>query len=108
MPLKKRPARRRPTQTQDNTTNVGTGILDLVSKYGTFLGIGLIAYLQTMFPSKEAFMELEKKLNNIDKQLTEIKVIQKNVDKNTEKLDAFSERLRLLELDVAKQKNNNN
>ena len=61
-----------------------------------------------MFPSKEAFMELEKKLNNIDKQLTEIKVIQKNVDKNTEKLDAFSERLRLLELDVAKQKNNNN
>ena len=90
MPLKKRPARRRPTQTQDNTANVG------------------IAYLQTMFPSKEAFMELEKKLNNIDKQLTEIKVIQKNVDKNTEKLDAFSERLRLLELDVAKQKNNNN
>ena len=46
----KRTARR---QTQDNTTNVGTGILDLVSKYGTFLGIGLIAYLQTMFPSKE-------------------------------------------------------
>ena len=75
-------------------------------KCGTFLGIGLIAYLQTMFPSKEAFMELEKKINNIDKQLIEITVIQKSVDKNTNKLDTLSERLRLLEIDVAKKRNN--
>tara|TARA_R110000824_G_scaffold30693_1_gene100689 strand:- start:295 stop:606 length:312 start_codon:yes stop_codon:yes gene_type:complete len=102
MPVKKRSANRR----DNNTANVGTGILDLVSKYGTFLGIGLIAYLQTMFPSKEAFMELEKKINNIDKQLIEITVIQKSVDKNTNKLDTLSERLRLLEIDVAKKRNN--
>jgi hypothetical protein len=102
MPVKKRSANRR----DNNTANVGTGILDIVSKYGTFLGIGLIAYLQTMFPSKEAFMELEKKINNIDKQLIEITVIQKSVDKNTNKLDTLSERLRLLEIDVAKKRNN--
>jgi hypothetical protein len=102
MPVKKRSANRR----DNNTANVGTGILDLVSKYGTFLGIGLIAYLQTMFPSKEAFMELEKKINNIDKQLIEITVIQKSVDKNTNKIDTLSERLRLLEIDVAKKRNN--
>jgi|TARA_R110000744_G_scaffold180465_2_gene299519 hypothetical protein len=102
MPVKKRSANRR----DNNTANVGTGILDIVSKYGTFLGIGLIAYLQTMFPSKEAFMELEKKINNIDKQLIEITVIQKSVDKNTNKIDTLSERLRLLEIDVAKKRNN--
>lgn len=103
MPVKKRAANRRES---DNTANVSTGILDLVSKYGTFLGIGLIAYLQTMFPSKEAFMELERKLNNIDKQLIEITIIQKSVDKNTDKIEPLSERLRLLELEVARKRNN--
>ena len=103
MPVKKRSVNRREN---DNTANVGTGILDLVSKYGTFLGIGLIAYLQTMFPSKESFMELEKKINNIDKQLIEITVIHKTVDKNITKIEALSERLRLLELEVAKKRDN--
>ena len=28
-------------------------IFEAISRYGTFAGVGLIAYLQTMFPSRE-------------------------------------------------------
>ncbi len=78
-------------------------IFEAISKYGTFAGVGLIAYLQTMFPSREEFIELERKLQSIDKSLTEIVIIQKNFKDTQVKLDNLQERLREVELKQAQQ-----
>ena len=91
----------------ENATNVGSGILELVSRYGTVMGVAFIAYLQTMFPSKESFMELEKKIDGLEKQLTEIVIIQNAVQRNGTKIDNIEDRIRKMELELAKQKNNN-
>ncbi len=82
----------------------GDGKWDVISKYGTFIGILLIAYLQTLFPSKEAFLDLERKLNDIDKRLIEITFIQNNVTLNTAKIQNIEERMRLLEIEIARMK----
>jgi hypothetical protein len=56
-----------------------------------------------MFPSREEFIELERKLQSIDKSLTEIVIIQKNFKDTQVKLDNLQERLREVELNQAKQ-----
>ena len=56
-----------------------------------------------MFPSREEFIELERKLQSIDKSLTEIVIIQKNFKDTQVKLDNLQERLREVELKQAQQ-----
>ena len=68
------------------------------------MGVAFIAYLQTMFPSKESFMELEKKIDGLEKQLTEIVIIQNAVQRNGTKIDNIEDRIRQMELELAKQK----
>tara|TARA_A100001201_G_scaffold140202_1_gene133050 strand:+ start:691 stop:1014 length:324 start_codon:yes stop_codon:yes gene_type:complete len=107
--MPRRPAKTRSSvaKAAENATNVGSGILELVSRYGTVMGVAFIAYLQTMFPSKESFMELEKKIDGLEKQLTEIVIIQNAVQRNGTKIDNIEDRIRQMELELAKQKNNN-
>ena len=102
MPAKKAPRKRasRVAKEEDSATNP---IFEAISRYGTFAGVGLIAYLQTMFPSREEFIELERKLQSIDKSLTEIVIIQKNFKDTQVKLDNLQERLREVELKQAQQ-----
>ena len=102
MPAKKAPKKRvaRTAKQEEVPTNP---IFEAISRYGTFAGVGLIAYLQTMFPSREEFIELERKLQSIDKSLTEIVIIQKNFKDTQVKLDSLQERLREVELKQAQQ-----
>ena len=104
--MPRRPAKTRSSvaKAAENATNVGSGILELVSRYGTVMGVAFIAYLQTMFPSKESFMELEKKIDGLEKQLTEIVIIQNAVQRNGTKIDNLEDRIRQMELELAKQK----
>ena len=57
-----------------------------------------------MFPSREEFIEVERKLQSIDKSLTEIVIIQKNFEQTRIKIDNLQERLREVELKQASQK----
>ena len=66
MPAKKAPRKRVPRATKEEDSPPNP-IFEAISRYGTFAGVGLIAYLQTMFPSREEFIELERKLQSIDK-----------------------------------------
>tara|TARA_Y100000361_G_scaffold33387_1_gene27999 strand:+ start:294 stop:578 length:285 start_codon:yes stop_codon:yes gene_type:complete len=85
---------------------IGFGDLDTFLKIAPVIGISVLAYLQTMFPSKVEFEKLEQHLIQMDKKITEISVLQQSTSNNTIKIDSIEDRLRAVELDIARQKNN--
>tara|TARA_Y100000356_G_scaffold73557_1_gene60845 strand:- start:181 stop:465 length:285 start_codon:yes stop_codon:yes gene_type:complete len=84
---------------------IGFGDLDTFLKIAPVIGISVLAYLQTMFPSKVEFEKLEQHLIQMDKKITEISVLQQSTSNNTIKIDSIEDRLRAVELDMARQKN---
>lgn len=83
---------------------IGFGDLDTFLKIAPVIGISVLAYLQTMFPSKVEFEKLEQHLIQMDKKITEISVLQQSTSNNTIKIDSIEDRLRAVELDIASQK----
>ena len=81
---------------------VGFGDLDTFLKIAPIIGLALLTYLQTLFPSKAEFEKLENHLIQMDKKITEMTVLQQAISSNTSDLRRVSERIRLLELEVAK------
>ena len=84
---------------------IGFGDLDTFLKIAPVIGISVLAYLQTMFPSKVEFEKLEQHLIQMDKKITEISVLQQSTSNNTVKIDSIEDRLRAVERDMARQKN---
>ena len=84
---------------------IGFGDLDTFLKIAPVIGISVLAYLQTMFPSKVEFEKLEQHLIQMDKKITEISILQQSTSNNTIKIDSIEDRLRAVELDMARQKN---
>jgi septal ring factor EnvC (AmiA/AmiB activator) len=78
------------------------GDLDTFLKIAPILGLTLLAYLQTLFPSKDEFKEIQNQLIQMDKKITEMTVLQQAITGNTTDLRRVTERIRLLELEVAK------
>ena len=76
--------------------------LDTFLKIAPIIGLTLLTYLQTLFPSKAEFDKLEQHLIQMDKKITEMTVLQKAITGNTTDLRRVTERIRLLELEVAK------
>jgi len=85
-------------------SKIGFGDLDTFLKIAPVIGISVLAYLQTMFPSKVEFEKLEQHLIQMDKKITEISVLQQSTSNNTIKIDSIEDRLRAVELDIAGQK----
>jgi len=85
-------------------SKIGFGDLDTFLKIAPVIGISVLAYLQTMFPSKVEFEKLEQHLIQMDKKITEISVLQQSTSNNTIKIDSIEDRLRAVELDIASQK----
>ncbi len=76
--------------------------LDTFLKIAPIIGLALLAYLQTLFPSKVEFKEIQTQLIQMDKKITEMTVLQKAITGNTVDLKQIDARLRFLEVEVAK------
>jgi TolA-binding protein len=76
--------------------------LDTFLKIAPIIGLALLAYLQTLFPSKVEFKEIQTQLIQMDKKITEMTVLQKAITNNTIDLKQIDNRLRFLEVEVAK------
>ena len=76
--------------------------LDGFLKFAPIIGIGVLAYLQTLFPSKLEFEKLEDHLIQMDKKITEMTVLQKAITGNTSDIKQMDDRLRFLEVAIAK------
>ena len=76
--------------------------LDGFLKFAPIIGIGILAYLQTLFPSKVEFEKLEDHLIQMDKKITEITILQKDTSNNTSAISSLNDRLREIEIELAK------
>ncbi len=84
---------------QDNKPKITFADLDNFLKIAPIIGLAILAYLQTLFPSKVEFKEIQTQLIQMDKKIT---VLQKAITSNTSDLKQIDQRLRILELEVAR------
>ena len=87
---------------QDNKPKITFADLDNFLKIAPIIGLAILAYLQTLFPSKVEFKEIQTQLIQMDKKITEMTVLQKAITSNTSDLKQIDQRLRVLELEVAR------
>ena len=81
---------------------ISFGDLDGFLKFAPIIGIGILAYLQTLFTSKVEFEKLEDHLIQMDKKITEITILQKDTSNNTADISNLNNRLREREIALAK------
>ena len=87
---------------KDNKSKITFADLDNFLKVAPIIGLAILAYLQTLFPSKVEFKEIQTQLIQMDKKITEMTVLQKAITSNTSDLKLMDQRLRILELEVAR------
>ena len=80
---------------------ISFGDLDGFLKFAPIIVIGVLAYLQTLFPSKVEFEKLEDHLIQMDKKITEITILQKDTSNNTSAIRDLNTRLRGIEIELA-------
>ena len=86
----------------DKDKKISFADLDTFLKIAPIVGLALLTYLQTLFPSKLEFEKLEQHLIQMDKKITEMTVLQKAITSNTGDIRIMDTRLRFLEVEIAK------
>lgn len=76
--------------------------LDTFLKIAPIVGLAVLAYLNSLYPSRIEFKEIQTQLIQMDKKITEMTVLQKAITNNTIDLKQIDNRLRFLEVEVAK------
>ena len=76
--------------------------LDGFLKVAPIVGLAVLAYLQTLFPSKVEFKEIQQQLIQMDKKITEMAVIQRTVGNNSSDINQLEDRMRLIEVELAR------
>jgi len=87
---------------------IGFNNLDNFLKAAPILGIGMIAYFQSLFPSKTDFDRMTQSMYGIEKQIIEIKTLQNTVDINTKAIQDIQKQLQSLEIQLIKSNTQNN
>ena len=88
--------------TQQSKSKITFADLDTFLKIAPIIGLAVLAYLQTLFPSKAEFKEIQTQLIQMDKKITEMTVLQKAITGNTSDIKQIDDRLRFLEVAIAK------
>jgi len=90
------------TTSKEEASKVGFADLDTFLKIAPIVGLALLAYLQTLFPSKVEFDKVHDKLIQMDKKITEMTVLQKAITSNSGDINEIETRLRLIEVEIAR------
>ena len=88
-------------------TRIGFGDLDNFLKVAPIVGLAVLAYLQTLFPSKVEFDKLEQHLIQMDKKITEISVLQQTTSNNAVRITNIEDRVRQVEINLARKLSEN-
>ena len=86
----------------ENKNKISFGDLDTFLKVAPMVGLFVLGYLQTLFPSKVEFEKVHDKLIQMDKKITEMAVLQNAISSNSGDINAIETRLRLIEVDIAR------
>ena len=76
--------------------------LDTFLKVAPMIGLFILGYLQTLFPSKVEFEKISNQIIQMDKKITEMTVLQKAITSNTSDIDRMEDRMRIMEVELAK------
>lgn len=90
------------TKDKETGSKVGFADLDTFLKIAPIIGLAVLAYLQTLFPSKAEFDKVHDKLIQMDKKITEMAVLQNAISGNTADISQLETRVRLIEVDLAR------
>ena len=88
----------------DTKNKISFSDLDGFLKVAPIIGLFVLGYLQTLFPSKAEFEKVHDKLIQMDKKITEMAVLQNAISSNTGDIDQIEDRLRMIEVEVARHK----
>lgn len=91
-----------------NGNKVGFQNLDNFLKVAPIIGIGIIAYFQSLFPSKADFDKMTQSMFQIEKEIIEIKTLQNSVDMNTKAIQDIQKQLQTLEIQIVRMQQPNN
>lgn len=86
----------------DTKNRVSFADLDTFLKVAPIIGLFILGYLQTLFPSKIEFEKIEQQLIQMDKKITEMTVLQKAITSNTSDINRMEDRMRIMEVELAK------
>ena len=86
----------------DNKNKISFADLDTFLKVAPIIGLFILGYLQTLFPSKIEFEKIAQQLIQMDKKITEMTVLQKAITINTTDINRMEDRMRIMEVDLAK------
>jgi|TARA_R110000823_G_scaffold78463_2_gene178773 hypothetical protein len=92
---------------QDTKGRVSFADLDTFLKVAPMIGLFVLGYLQTLFPSKIEFEKIEQQLIQMDKKITEMTVLQKAITSNTTDINRVEDRMRIIEVEIAKHNAHN-
>ena len=87
----------------DTKSKISFSDLDGFLKVAPIIGLFVLGYLQTLFPSKAEFEKVHDKLIQMDKKITEMAVLQNAISSNSGDINEIETRLRLIEVDIARQ-----
>tara|TARA_R110001583_G_scaffold22390_3_gene84101 strand:- start:293 stop:595 length:303 start_codon:yes stop_codon:yes gene_type:complete len=86
----------------DNKARISFADLDPFLKVAPIIGLFVLGYLQTLFPSKIEFEKIEQQLIQMDKKITEMTVLQKAITSNSGDINRIEDRMRIVEVQLAK------
>ncbi|MAH46156.1 hypothetical protein CMI37_10010 [Candidatus Pacearchaeota archaeon] len=76
--------------------------LDTFLKIAPIIGLFILGYLQSLFPSKVEFEKISNQIIQMDKKITEMTVLQKAITSNTSDINRMEDRMRIMEVELAK------
>ena len=86
----------------DTKNKISFSDLDTFLKVAPMIGLFVLGYLQTIFPSKVEFEKVHDKLIKMDKKITEMAVLQKAITSNSSDIQQMEDRVRFLEVALAR------
>jgi len=80
--------------------------LDNFLKVAPILGICALAYLQTLFPSKQDFDKIHDTMHDVEKQVLQLTALQSNVSNNTIAITDLNKTIQQMRIDIVKLQKN--
>ncbi len=85
---------------------IGFSNLDNFLKIAPVIGMCVIVYLQSLFPSKAEFEKLTSAIYEVEKQIIRIQSLQNGVDQNTLAIQDIQRKLQELEIQIVRMHQN--
>jgi|TARA_R100000458_G_C8089074_1_gene120572 hypothetical protein len=81
---------------------ISFGQLDNFLKIAPIIGICALAYLQTLFPSKQDFEKIHDTMHEVEKQVIQLTALQNNVTDNSRAIADIQKTIQEIQINIVK------